>query len=497
MKRLTQGEFEKKVFDLYGDEYSVVNNYVNGHTHVKFKHNLCGWVFDSDPYNFLGGHSKCPICFPKMKKITPKIFEQKLKSFCGNEYSAISKYQGANKPIIMRHNNCSCADGFFEWETTPHNFMDGNRTCPYESRLYLDIDEVNRRLKKYHPDYVLISDKYIFGKPVEIKCSNGHIYTSTIDNISAGHGCPICTHQKIKIGENDLWTTHPEIAKHLVNSEDGHNYFYGTKNKLEFYCFNCGWKMVKKPSEVMTTSGRFICRCNDGISYPEKFFASVLQQLGVDYITQLTKTSYDWCKDYRYDFYIKDIDTICEIHGMQHYQDCSWALLKDTQENDRNKYQNSIGHVSNYIVIDARYSKPSFIKNNILASKLSELLNMAGVDWGKCSKEANSSLVKSASDLWNSGMRNAVEISNIIGVKSNTVLNYLEKAAFSGMCDFDRQQYRKDVNHGYKRVPVKCLETGVIYSSLTDVRNKLKINLTKKKILNNGKIGGFHWEIAD
>lgn len=497
MRKLTQEEFENKVFNLYGDEYTVVDNYVNGHVHLRFKHEPCGWIFESDPYNFLRGYAKCPICFSQMKKITQEIFEQKVKNLCGDEYSVVSEYHGANKPIMMRHNNCSCPDGFFEWETTPHNFMDGHHMCPYESRLYLDIDEVKRRLAKHHPDYTVLSEKYVFGEPVKIQCPNGHIYTSNIGNISAGNGCAYCAHQKIVIGETDLWTTHPEIAKHLVNADDGYKYSYGTKTSLEFYCFDCGEKVFRKPSEAMTASGRYVCRCSDGISYPEKFFVSLLSQLKIDYVTQLTRTTFDWCKDFRYDFYIPSIDTICEIHGMQHYRDCSWASLKETQENDKNKYQNAVDKVSNYIVIDARYSKPDFIKDSILNSSLSQLLDLTSISWAKCNQHANSSLVKSASDLWNSGVHNAVQIGEMIGVKSNTVLNYLDKATFSGMCDFDREQYRKDVNHGYKRIPVKCIETGVIYSSLTDVRNKLNINLTKNKILTNNKIGGFHWEIVD
>ena len=48
-------------------------------------------------------------------------------------------------------------------------------------------------------------------KKVWWKCSNNHLYQSTIPSRRRGQGCPYCSGNKIMIGFNDLSTTHPEI----------------------------------------------------------------------------------------------------------------------------------------------------------------------------------------------------------------------------------------------------------------------------------------------
>ncbi len=72
----------------------------------------------------------------------------------------------------------------------------------------------------------------------------------------------------------------------------------------------------------MIPSNGFSCkRCGDGISYGEKFVYSMLCELNIDFITQLSHITFSWCEKYKYDFYIPSINTIVEVHGRQHYFD--------------------------------------------------------------------------------------------------------------------------------------------------------------------------------
>ena len=44
-------------------------------------------------------------------------------------------------------------------------------------------------------------------------CDKGHEWEATINNRTAGKGCPYCSGLKAIIGENDLFTTNPELKK--------------------------------------------------------------------------------------------------------------------------------------------------------------------------------------------------------------------------------------------------------------------------------------------
>jgi hypothetical protein len=52
------------------------------------------------------------------------------------------------------------------------------------------------------------------GKKFKWKCTRGHIYDAAIYSRTGKNssGCPVCSNRRIVVGENDLGTTHPQIA---------------------------------------------------------------------------------------------------------------------------------------------------------------------------------------------------------------------------------------------------------------------------------------------
>lgn len=72
-------------------------------------------------------------------------------------------------------------------------------------------------------------------KKLEWKCKKNHIWIATVVNRSNGRGCPVCFNKKVQIGENDLATTHPEIAKEAFDW-DPKTVIAGTAKKLQWKC---------------------------------------------------------------------------------------------------------------------------------------------------------------------------------------------------------------------------------------------------------------------
>lgn len=62
--KYTQEDFEKRVFDLYGDEYTVVGKYINFSTKIEIRHNICRNTWLVNPSDFLSQKSHCPSCIP-------------------------------------------------------------------------------------------------------------------------------------------------------------------------------------------------------------------------------------------------------------------------------------------------------------------------------------------------------------------------------------------------------------------------------------------------
>lgn len=59
---LSQEEFEKRVYEQRGNEYTVVGKYINYSTKLSMRHNKCGCVWDVVPGTFLCKESGCPKC---------------------------------------------------------------------------------------------------------------------------------------------------------------------------------------------------------------------------------------------------------------------------------------------------------------------------------------------------------------------------------------------------------------------------------------------------
>ena len=278
--------------------------------------------------------------------------------------------------------------------------------------------------------------------------------------------------------------THPHLIKHFVNKEDAYKYSYGHNNKILIKCPDCGHEK-KMVIRNLLKAGFGCPRCSDGISYPEKLMLNVLEQLGLIFKTQLSKTTYKWCGKYKYDFYINigGIDCIIETHGIQHYRENrrKGMLLNEVKENDKLKEKLAKDNgIENYIVLDCRYSELELIKRSIMHSKLPNLLDFKenDMDWLKCHKHACSSFVKKSCDLWNDGIRNTLDIANILKIGRSTVIRYLNQGAKAGWCNYEpKQEIKKGskLRLGKGCKAIVCLTTGETFKSQKEACIKYNI----------------------
>ena len=72
------------------------------------------------------------------------------------------------------------------------------------------------------------------------KCAKGHTWEAAVFSRVAGYGCPYCSGLKPVVGENDLATTHPEIAVQWHPTENGkwtpRDVSAGSHRKITWVC---------------------------------------------------------------------------------------------------------------------------------------------------------------------------------------------------------------------------------------------------------------------
>lgn len=294
------------------------------------------------------------------------------------------------------------------------------------------------------------------------KCKNE--WTSKPNNILSGYGCPACAGNITIDGLNDLWTTNIETASLLFNPDDGHKYSKYSSKKVDWICPDCGSIIKNRAITNITQQGLRCDRCSDGISIPNKFICNILDHLGIEFETE---KSFKWIYNRRYDVYINSINCIIEMHGGGHYFEAfkfeNCRSYNEEHENDRYKQlEAEKNNIENYIVVDARYSDLDWIKNSILNSKLTELIDLSSVDWDYCFKKSMKSNLIISAELWNQKYT-VTEISKMLHLSNTTISTYLNKATRLNLCSY--------LGVKNKLVKVICLSTGDIFNSLLEAKD--------------------------
>lgn len=197
--RKTQKEFENEVFELCGNEYSVLGKYINGETKIEMKHIKCGNIYDVRPLSFISNGRRCPKCANKIRKknlqtvdrtnLTTKQFEEKLHSDFGNEYKVLSEYENRNKKIKILHT--ACGTTFYK---KPSIIVQGS-LCPNCSKLNIGLEEIKNKILECENgnEYEVIGTPQNANNIVLKHLPCGNEYTIRLRSfINLGNRCQFC-----------------------------------------------------------------------------------------------------------------------------------------------------------------------------------------------------------------------------------------------------------------------------------------------------------------
>lgn len=289
--------------------------------------------------------------------------------------------------------------------------------------------------------------------------------------------CPVCSNKKVKIGFNDMWTTNPELALLLANPNDGYKYTQNSRFTVDWRCPDCGEIAYNKNIDKVNRGGLSCKKCSDGISYPNKIMYNLLTQLSIKFKVEKT---FKWCKYKlnekthigRFDFYFKTNgkEYIVEMDGFFHQNDNLMNNISalDSKFVDWQKDGLAKLHNIEVIRIDCVESDINYIKNNVLKSKLSSILNLKAIDWNECDKYARKSKIHDACELWNSGIKNTGKIAKMLQIKQGTAIKYLKQGAVLDICDYRNLRATK----------VKCITTGEVFGTMTSASKKYGISIS-------------------
>jgi len=168
----TDKHFKQEVYDLVGEEYEIIGDYINSDIKVKMKHNICGYEYKVASGHFLNDSTRCPLCNRPNYDRNDEQFKQQMHNLVGNEYTFIGEFINVATKIRCRHNACGC-----EWEVKPNNFIKGTR-CPQcnESkgenliRIYLEQENI-----KFEREYKFNNCRNKYSLPFDFYLPNSNL----------------------------------------------------------------------------------------------------------------------------------------------------------------------------------------------------------------------------------------------------------------------------------------------------------------------------------
>lgn len=302
-------------------------------------------------------------------------------------------------------------------------------------------------------------------------------YTSS--QLSRKDACTCCSGKTIVPNINSIYATRKELVKYFENEEDSKRYGLFSNQKIKLKCPCCGTKKTMIISNF--TKRGFACPiCSDKFSLGERIMYYLLLYIDVGFIKELTKTTFEWCKNFRYDFYISDLNIIIEINGLQHknggFSSYGGRTLKEEIINDNSKrilaFENNI---EKYIVIDASVSDFNYIKNSILQSELYSLFDFSSIDWNEIYHMVYfNTLVKDICNMWNEN--NTITFSEIeekFHISNKTIIKYLKIGNKLNWCIYNQNNrkenhydniYKNDAKNSSS--PIKCIDNNVYFKSI-------------------------------
>lgn len=414
----TQEQFEREVFERYGDDLKVIGDYTGAKNRITVKH-ICGYIWNPIADSLVGKHhiSGCPKCSGTYKR-TPEEYKNEIKS---KNIEPLEDFVNVDTPI--KHHCLICN---YEWITRPVNILHQNTGCPMcNGGTNIVVIGVNDMWTTNPELASLLADP-----------EDGYKYTQS-SNAEVPWRCKDCG----------------EITKPKKIS----------KVKLRgLFCGRCSDKK-SLPNRIMYN---LLSELNVDFS-TEKIF-------------DWCKFTYKGKNKYGiYDFYFKlnNKEYIVEMDGRWHNHDNQMSGQTKEYSKYVDEQKDILAKEHNIIVIriNSDPSTTNNIKNNIIRSELNNLFDLSNINWNKCFYKSVTPIMKKVCNDFNSGL-SVKELSVKYNKDVATIMKFLDIGTSSNLCAYNHNGNKiKVVSINNKMIFDSLNEAAKYYNTTAPtIRNMIK-----------------------
>lgn len=192
-RKMDNTMFLERLDNIYDGEYIALEEYVDSHTDIHFKH-ICGTVFKTKPCRLIHHQRKCPKCKQNPTPTETEVKEMIKTCKGGDEYLLVSDYEKMHKRAKFLH--IKCGETFM---MKPTEFIRSGKRCSHCSgvRKYTTETFKDKVLKITNGYYLVLGD-YVNNKTKikmkHLKC--GNVWDVRPDCFLHGSRCPECSRSR-------------------------------------------------------------------------------------------------------------------------------------------------------------------------------------------------------------------------------------------------------------------------------------------------------------
>ncbi len=302
----------------------------------------------------------------------------------------------------------------------------------------------------------------------------------------------------LELYDNDLNL----VDSKILHSNSNKNFFIKCEK-----CGNLSSNMHKLSN--INQHGHYSCKsCSDGVSYPNKFMNNLLTMLNINYKAELTRKTFEWCENYRYDFYIPSFKMIIEMDGdIGHGRDTDFIDGDLSIYIDNKKDELAKKNGFKVIRVNCRYISMSgrfeYIKAEIIKA-LSDIFDLKNVDWNLINEKSLESKMVKSWELWNKNI-SIPEISKELNISEGCVRRYLNEGNKIKKCIYDggkeisksnrKRNFGKSVEMIFPNGEVKIFNSIDSFLDFLDIgRNAFYRNLMEYDEINIDRLESNYWK---
>lgn len=268
-------------------------------------------------------------------------------------------------------------------------------------------------------------------------------------NLLKGQGCSCCSSRVTVSNINSIWKTdNYMIEKFGISIEDAKRFTRSSDNKITVICPECKKEKDKRIADIYAdkTIG---CECSDGFSYISKYITSILNQSKINYKKEV---KYSWNK---YTNKFKNIESQAYIDFVIHYNNREIPLEADgsfhRQDNkmngqtkemsryiDKQRDENCLKYLGEETI---RISDEGDIRQNVLNSKLNEIIDFNFINWKEADLYATKNIkIEVCKYKKENPSATTTEIGKVFKLALSTVREYLKWGNKNDYCYYDTEE---------------------------------------------------------